>query len=226
MNARRASTSTLALQACVLACMLASHACNSTTVVGSTCKGEGCPAPQDCSSAEQQFPEICDKDASTCRGVAVESDEIVCDSCYDMIERLEIGSPVAPCACTYCALQLSACFDSAETEAEGGDPTRDQLCRAVVECGWAVGCRGSDCYCGEGVDRDTCLKNANEGRSQGACASVIQAAAKCADHEPAGTCVFGRQLSTNSLLDRATDVAKCVSGDPLLQGFVIEPKCR
>jgi hypothetical protein len=104
---------------------------------------------------------------------------------------------------------------------------RDQLCKAMVECGWAAGCGGSDCYCGEGVNRDVCLKDANEGRPlKGPCAEVIQAAAKCPADKPRGACVLGEQLTPGSAHDRATEVAKCVSGDPLLQGTVIEPKCR
>jgi hypothetical protein len=206
-------------------CALASPGCAPTTVVGSTCAEDSCPELPSCSESVQQFPERCDKDAGICHDVTVATDEVVCESCYDMVERLKVGSPLAPCACTYCGLQLTACFASAQTE-PNGDPRRDQLCQAIVECGWAAGCAGSDCYCGTDVDRDTCLKDANDGRSRGPCAGVIQAAAMCEPSELPGTCVFSRQLTPNSLLDRATDVAKCVSGDPLLQGPVIEPKCR
>jgi hypothetical protein len=126
---------------------------------------------------------------------------------------------------TYCALQLTACFASAETEPDG-DRERDMLCRAIVECGWAAGCRGSECYCGEGVNRDTCLKNANEGRAQGKCAELIQQAAGCKRNEPPGSCVFARQFTPDGVLERATDLAKCVSGDPHLPSFTIEPMCR
>jgi hypothetical protein len=200
-------------------------ACGPTTVVASTCASGDCKDLSSCSASEQQYPESCDRDAGICHDVPVASDEVVCTDCYAMLEQLNIGSPVAPCGCTYCGLQLTGCFASADTE-EDGDAERDTLCQAIVECGWANGCAGSDCYCGAGVDRDTCLKNANEGRSMGPCAGVIQAAAKCKRNEPPGSCVFGRQLTPNSVLDRATDVAKCVSGDPLLQGRAIEPKCR
>lgn len=213
------------LRAAVMAYLLCSSACIRKAVVGSTCEGEGCPAQLECNAAEQQLPESCDRDAGTCEHVEVQPDEEACDACYDMIDRLDVGSPIAKCGCTYCAVQLTACFNSAETE-ENGDPERDQLCQAMVECGWAAGCAGSDCYCGEGVDRDTCLKNANEGHFVGACAAVIQSAASCAKGEMAGNCVLAHQLRANTAHARATEVAKCVSGDPLLQGLVIEPKCR
>lgn len=213
------------VRAAILVCSIWSSACIRTAVVGSTCSGDGCPKVEECNVAEQQLPESCDRDAGTCPNVVVERDDVACDGCYEMIDRLAVGSPVARCGCTYCAVQLTACFASADTE-EDGDPERDQLCQAMVECGWAAGCAGSDCYCGEGVDRDTCLKNANEGRFLGACAAVIQNAANCPEDEPAGNCVLGRQLMPGTAHDRATDVAKCVSGDPLLQGPVIEAKCR
>jgi hypothetical protein len=213
------------VRATVAACLLCSSACIRKAVVGSTCDGEGCPVLPECSEAVQQLPESCDRDAGTCSDFVVERDDVACDACYDMIDRLNVGSPVASCGCTYCAVQLTACFNSAETE-ENGDPERDQLCQAMVECGWAAGCAGSDCYCGEGVDRDTCLKNANEERFLGACAAVIQSAATCAEGELPGNCVLGHQLRANTAHARATEVAKCVSGDPLLQGLVIEPKCR
>ena len=200
--------------------------CVRTIVVGSECDSEGCPATLECSASEQQLPEDCEADAGVCHDVPIERDDVACDACYAMLDRHNVGSSLGPCACTYCAVQITACFASAETDPNGGDPERDQLCQAMVECGWAAGCRGSDCYCGEGVDRDTCLKNANEGRFLGACANVIQAAARCPPGEPAGSCVLGQQLMRGTAHDRATEVAKCVSGDPLLQGFVIEPKCR
>jgi hypothetical protein len=212
-------------RAAILACLVCSGACVRKAVVGSSCESGDCPSALECDEAEQQLPESCDRDAGTCPNVEVERDDVACDGCFEMIDRLKVGSPVARCGCAYCAVQLTACFASEETE-EDGDPERDQLCQAMVECGWAAGCKGSDCYCGEGVDRDTCLKNANEGRFLGACAMVIQNAAKCPEDEPAGNCVLGRQLMPGSAHDRATEVSKCVSGDPLLQGFVIEPKCR
>lgn len=219
------SFGTVGMRVAIIACLIGSGACVRKAVVGSTCAGGDCPPVPACDEAEQQLPESCDRDAGTCPNVVVERDDDACDACYAMIDRLDVGSPVARCGCTYCAVQLTACFASAETEPDG-DPERDQLCQAMVECGWAAGCAGSDCYCGEGVDRDTCLKNANEGRFLGACAAVIQSAAQCPEDEPAGNCVLGRQLMPGSAHDRATEVAKCVSGDPLLQGFVIEPKCR
>jgi len=205
-------------------CVALSSACIRTAVVGSTCEGEGCPKDLECSASEQQLPESCDRDAGVCGDAAIES-EVACDACFEMIDQHNVGSPVARCGCTYCAVQLTACFASAETEPDG-DLERDQLCQAMVECGWAAGCAGSNCYCGEGVDRDTCLKNANEDLFLGACAAVIQAAAECPEGEPAGNCVLAQQLMPGSAHDRATEVAKCVSGDPLLQGSVIEPKCR
>lgn len=214
-------------RAAVIACLLVSSGCIRTAVVGSTCDGGECPELAECTEAKQQLPEGCDRDASTCKGLDVEPDEVACGACYGMIDRLDVGSPIAKCGCTYCAVQLTACFDSASTE-DGGlvARERDQLCQAMVECGWAAGCAGSDCYCGEGVDRDTCLKNADEGRLLGACAAVIQSAANCPPGEKAGACVLGRQLMPGSAHDRATEVAKCVSGDPLLQGTVIKPQCR
>ena len=189
-------------------------------------RGRRLPHLPDCSGAKEQFPESCSQQTRQCHGTTVKNDKAVCDSCYDMLDRLNIGSPIAPCACTYCALQLSACFESAKREPDAGDSFRDQRCQAIVECGWAAGCAGSDCYCGTGVDRDTCLKNANAGHAGGPCAGVIEAAAMCDRDAQPGECVFRNQLMADSVTDRATDVAKCVTGDPVLQGPVIEPKCR
>jgi hypothetical protein len=215
------------VRAALLAGLFLSSACVRKTLVASTCTEKACADVPECSAAEQQLPETCDDDAGSCFDIEVQSDELACEACYDIIDRKNVESPVAKCGCTYCALQLTACFASAETEAGGGDAERDRLCQAMVECGWALGCAGSDCYCGKGVSRDTCLRDANEGRPlEGACAGVIQSAAKCPEGSAAGACTLGRQLMFDSAHYRATEVAKCVSGDPLLQGLVIEPKCR
>jgi hypothetical protein len=202
-----------------------SSACDRRAVLASTCNGGTCPKLPGCDAAQQQFPETCDQDAGLCHGVLVESDEVICDRCYDLLDRRNIGSPLGPCACTYCGLQLTACFASAETELDG-DPTRDRHCQAIVECAWSVGCAGSDCYCGVGVDRDTCLKNANEGKAGGPCAPLIEAAVECESDAFPGACVLSFQVRRDTVLHRVSELAECVSGDPLMQASIIEPKCQ
>jgi hypothetical protein len=166
------------------------------------------------------------KDAGTCNGVELPGDTEICNDCYQMLTDLEIGSSLGPCACAYCGVQLMDCFASADRDPINGDWMRDRSCRAIIECAWSVGCAGADCYCGEDVDRDTCLKNANEGRFLGPCATVIQNSVQCTPDQLPGNCVFGEQLRFDSVLDRATEVAKCVSGDRLQQGEKIVPMCR
>lgn len=217
--------------------LLASSSCDETTVIGSTCEGQACPELPDCVASVQQYPYSCDKASRMCLGVEVSPDNILCESCYNMLDRLNVDSPLGPCACTYCGVQLTACFASAETE-EDGDPDRDDVCQAIVQCAWFHGCVGSDCYCGAGVGREECLKNDAEGRPQGPCASLIRDAFVCEPNEARASCLLRNQVRSEMVIWRASEVAKCVSGDPLLQGEqivadgpllhgeVVTPMCR
>ena len=223
----------LACGACT-ALLIACCACGETTVVASTCEGTACAELPDCRGALQQYPDLCSKDAGagSCYGATLPSDNVICESCYDLLERRDIESPLGPCACTYCGVQMMACIASTETGEPDPDPMRDDLCQQIVECAWANGCVGSDCYCGQGVGRDACLKNANEGRLLGPCATLIQNSARCGPTELAGNCVGAEQARWNSVIARATDVARCVSGDPILQADPIRletevvPMCK
>jgi hypothetical protein len=200
-------------------------ACNVSTDVGATCtSGECATISALCEDSEQQLPEFgCS--GRNCNRVDLPPDPQACGECNQMLAQHKVGSPIGPCACAHCATQLSACFASQDRELDGGDPQRDQACQAIVECGWASGCSGSDCYCGVGVDRNTCLQQGNEGHPAGPCAGVIEAAVTCDPGVPRGDCLFAEQLTVGSVLNRATEVAKCVTGDPILQGAVIKPMC-
>jgi hypothetical protein len=199
-------------------------ACSVTTDVGATCSSGACASVAAlCQDSQQQLPEFgCS--GRNCNRVDLPPDEQACGECDQLLEDRKIGSPIGPCACAHCATQLWACFASAGRE-PNGDAQRDRDCQAIVECGWASDCAGSDCYCGIGVDRDTSLREANAGHPGGPCAGVIEAAVQCEPDVPRGDCLFAQQLTTGSVLNRATEVAKCVTGDPILQGAVIVPMC-
>jgi hypothetical protein len=210
---------------CVQLLLALAFGCQVRTSLGSTCPGESCPPQQMiCEHAEQQFPDGCDERTRTCHRAEVPPDDQACDTCMQTLERLNIGAAIAPCGCHYCAVQLRACFESADYE-PAGDADRDEDCRKIVECGWAYECEGSDCYCGYGVDRDTCLRDANDGGAKGPCAALIDTLIPCEPGTPQGTCIFANQQTGGSVLNRATDVALCVTGDPLLPSRTLEPRC-
>jgi hypothetical protein len=217
-----------------LACALLGGACQETTVVASTCVDQECPELPECRGAIQQYPDLCTKEVGygTCNDAVFPNDNAVCEGCFELLERLDIESPLGPCACTYCGVQMLGCVASVETGEPDADPIRDRLCQQILECAWANGCEGSACYCGEGVRRETCLKNANEGRLLGPCATLIQNAAECAPGELQGNCVHAEQARWDSVIARATEVALCVSGDAILQAdpIVLEtevvPMCK
>ncbi len=194
-------------------------ACEQKTQVGSNCPEAGCPKPVSCNQASQQLPEGCTADdAGTriCNGAMFGDDRSACEKCKATDVLLQVDpTPIATCACAHCAAQVAACFDSASTEPDG-DVDRDSACRAIVECGWAFQCAGSDCYCGEGVGRQTCLEEANTHLPKGACADLITRLSHCGTSDKPGYCVLNQQQTAGSLLARATAVAVCVTGDPLL----------
>jgi hypothetical protein len=210
---------------------LTTGGCNTRTEVGSECAGGKCTPPIMCSAAKQELPVDCRNTKRKCSGgVVIAPDEQACTECGLTNERLGVkNTPIAACACAHCAAQIAACFDSAKTEPDGG--ARDTLCQAIVECGWANHCAGGECYCGAGVDRVTCLQDANSGRARGPCAKTIENAVRmvdgCSPGAPLGDCVLGNQLDATgeSILSRATAVGQCVTGDPLLPNGAIEAMC-
>jgi hypothetical protein len=198
--------------------------CNRVTTVGLDCIDAGCK-PISCTTATQQLPETCDRTTRTCNGMSI-ADEAACTTCGNSNIKLRVKStPIAACACAHCAAQLRACFESADYEQDAGDPQRDTSCLAIVQCGWASHCRGSECYCGVGVDRETCLQDAIAGHPRGACADVITSTSGCAGADNIGNCVLGQQFKSGTLLYRATAVAQCVTGDPLVRSADITPQC-
>jgi hypothetical protein len=219
------SNPTLPSQRCAYLALLAlACSCDVATSIGNACPGGVCREPPDCSGADQQFPDGCDGKGRTCHLADVPDDEAVCGSCMSVLDELNIGAAVGPCACTYCAVQLRSCFESAIYEPTG-DAQRDADCLKVIECGWANDCAGSECYCGAGVERDTCLREANEGNAQGPCAELIEAVVECDPEKPIGSCIFANQQTGGTVLNRAADVSLCVRGDPHQLMEIIEPKC-
>jgi hypothetical protein len=210
----------------LVSCWLLASGCTSVTKVGSDCPDAGCKVPDaSCSQAQQQLPPTCDPDTRICNGATIPADELACYACGGSNTKLGVkNTPIAACACAYCAAQLVACFQSGTRE-DGGDTERDTRCQAIVQCGWANHCSGGECFCGAGVDRVTCLQEANAGHLRGPCASVIAAASGCDQADNVADCVLSQQFTKGSLLDRATAVAQCVTGDPLLPSSTIEPKC-
>jgi hypothetical protein len=200
-------------------------ACNTLTNIGSDCPKGGC-ASLKCDAARQQLPPSCDANAQSCSGVTITDDVAACTACA--LNNIRVGvknTPIAACACQHCAVQLAACFGSGELD-DGGDADEYSLCQAIVQCGWAAHCSGGECYCGVGVDRVTCLQDAAAGHPGGPCANVISTASGCADKENVADCVLSQQLRQGTLLNRATDLAQCVTGDPLLATNPnITPQC-
>jgi hypothetical protein len=203
-------------------------ACNTRTNIGSDCPKAGCAESIKCSAAKQQLPANCDANAQSCNGVPLTDDDTAaCAACGLNNTRVGVkNTPIAACACQHCAVQLAACFGSGELD-DGGDALEYIHCQAIVQCGWAAHCSGGECYCGVGVDRVTCLQDAAAGHPAGPCADVIAVASGCADKDmdKVADCVLSQQLMRGTLLNRATDLAQCVTGDPLLASPGITAQC-
>jgi hypothetical protein len=206
-------------------CWVLVSACNSVTSIGSDCPPAGCPQSVECGAARQQLPTSCDRTAQSCSGLPIDDDVAACTACglNNMRVRVE-NTAIAQCACQHCAVQLAACFGSSELD-DAGDTSESTKCQVMVQCGWAAHCSGSECYCGVGVDRVACLQAAAAGHPAGPCANVIAAASGCADAENVGDCVLSQQLRPGTLLYRATELAQCVTGDPLLPNADITAQC-
>jgi hypothetical protein len=199
-------------------------ACNTLTNIGSDCPPAGCAEALTCGAAKQQLPTTCDANAQSCNGVPTD-DVAACTACGLNNTRVRVkNTPIAACACQHCAMQLAACFGSGEPD-DGGDASEYRFCQAIVQCGWAKHCSGGECYCGVGVDRVTCLQDAEAGHPMGPCADVIAAASNCAGKDNVADCVLSQQLTQGTVLYRATDLAQCVTGDPLLENPAIMAQC-
>jgi hypothetical protein len=194
-------------------------ACTTVTQLGNDCEAGICMPLSSCDMASQQLPPSCDG-MRNCAGAEIPEDTLACDNCIATNDELHIvNRPIVKCACAHCAAQLVACFDSAAQETDG-DRTRDNFCRQIVECGWAAKCVGSDCFCGTGVDRVTCLTQAT-----GPCRRLILEASQCAGApDGEGYCALAAQADHSTAVGRASEVALCVTGDPLVTSD-IEPQC-
>lgn len=63
-------------------------------------------------------------------------------TCIDDAAAMGMTDACTVCGCTNCTAEINDCADDA--------------CRAIVDCGRAAGCSGSDCYCGIGADPIVC----------------------------------------------------------------------
>lgn len=205
-----------------LACMLLIAGACSHKVVG-RCLDVDC-AGSGCEYAAQRLPDECDEDTRMCGGSVIE-DQPACDECTATKNQLNIGGPDVElhmqCACRACAVQLTACVDSAREA--GGDADRDRACRDIIECSLAAGCSGTECFCGEGVDQVTCLASAStDAGTQGECARTIMRAAGCEDDPNPADCVLKQRYDLTTAIGRAVAVGSCTTGDPV---FGIEGNC-
>lgn len=149
---------------------------------GNVDPGEECDGTDDCDAACKLLPTGPAPTLSICPAPADACEECTCDSCSDA---------------------MSACDNLEGTATEGpaaGSP-KAELCQAVVACGRDAGCRGSDCFCGAGVDLVVCLT----GGAEGPCKEPIFAAAETQD--PAE--VSGRQSTPGYAIAAANAVSTC-----------------
>ena len=191
---------------------------------------ENCMPPIMCSAAKQELPVDCRNATRTCSGgIVIAPDQRACSECGLTNERLGVkNTPIAACACAHCAAQIAACFDSAKTDPDGG--ARDALCQSD---------RGM--WLGEPMCRRRMLLRRRRrpchllaGRKQWASARAVRqddrrrrthAGRNTMTSASIGDCVLGNQLTDDSILARATAVAQCVTGDPLLRNGAIEAQC-
>ena len=193
-----------------------SSACARRAVVASTCVDGTCPKVPGCEESEQQLPETCDQERGLCHGVPVPSDEIVCEDCYDLLDRLNVGSPLGPCACTYCGLQISAASRAPRPSQRRSGPRRAMPGAHRVRLVKRL--RGQRVLLRSGVGiGHTCLRR-KRGQGARACSQADPSVGRVRpDDFPANLRIYD-QLIRDSVIERATEVAKCVSGDPHIQG--------
>lgn len=116
------------------------------------------------------------------------------------------------CACENCGTELAACTDSA--------------CAAILQCGVNNGCRGIECYCGDGAD---CFEQAT-----GPCVAEIGAASGLVggpDCPTADACAL--QLITLLAEDAPANPVKsafaaslCAQGDGEMNMGACEAECN
>lgn len=135
------------------------------------------------------------------------ADPTACGTCLDTAQSLgQTLDALVTCTCQYCYNELQACY-------QGPDDAENAKCRAVVECGQTNGCKGTECYCGVGVDINTCLMNG----PMGPCRNEIVTAAGCegsADAASEAVCVQMARSTAGSTLANASAVGACSTGDP------------
>ena len=134
-------------------------------------------------------------------------DPTMCNDCLTQAEGF--GTTVddlVTCSCAYCATELDACYNLA-------DSAEAEKCRNVVDCGRAAGCKGTECYCGVGVSVADCLANGPTGE----CVDEIAIAADCQDITDLvdqAVCVQQARDADGSTLNLASAVGACSTGDP------------
>jgi hypothetical protein len=138
------------------------------------------------------------------------ADTASCTTCLDQAESFgqDRTDSLVVCSCASCADQLDACYNMA-------DATDAANCRAVVECGQAAGCKGTECYCGVGVAIADCVSTGGTGD----CKEEIAVAAGC-ENEATPTdeaaCVAAARAEAGSAVALASAVGECTTGDPQL----------
>jgi hypothetical protein len=143
-----------------------------------------------------------------CNGAEIPSDREVCEACALTNEALGLANvPRLQCACTYCAVPLAACRESASLEPDG-NIHRDNRCRAIVSCALGARCSGSECYCGKDVDLATCLSQS----PVGPCRQAIADAANCPVED--FNCILNEQSITGTAIHRAFQLSQCM-GNPV-----------
>jgi hypothetical protein len=131
------------------------------------------------------------------------------------------GGMSAPSACLELLGQSDACgqcvcnqCEELVTSALGGANAAEA--RAVLDCGVANCCVGTDCYCGTGVDLITCYVS-----QTGPCISQIEMAAGTTDPFTINSACTG----TGSACGRARALAACIQGDPNTATAAMCPEC-
>lgn len=149
-----------------------------------------CPAV--CGNREVELGELCD-DGNTASNdgcsasCQIEADQQMC------LALLPDNNACGQCSCLDCRTETVACYGSSDTRGNAE-------CAAMVACGRANGCSGTECYCGT-AGLFTCLF----GGANGPCRSQVEAAARSADPLD----IQARSTDANYPLGRANALATC-----------------
>ena len=179
--------------------------------------------------SEQCDPPAAGKCSATCQNAAVCGDSIVgpgevCDDgntvgsdlCSADCKTSTTPDLCGPCTTNNCSAAKAAC-----------DAT-NPACQTILDCIKTTKCAagstrdGAECYCGPGIDNDTCFNSFNPAVPQGVCKAQIEAAAGSNIPLSIGQIFFDLSSPVGSAFQTTScQLSNCTAAPALACGFLI-----